>query len=176
MRKNQCGNFPNDERYTPAAILDLARSVMGAIDVDPASCEAAQNVVQARHWYSISNSGLDVQWNGKVWLNPPYSHGLYARFIEHLIREILAGRVTEAITLTNNNTDTRATQALMQIASGVCFQAGRIAFHGGGLTGKTGGICGQMICYYGPHADAFFRAFAAVGVCVRVVQIPREKS
>lgn len=169
--KNQCGNTPNDERYTPARIIAKARRVMGGIDVDPASCEAAQATVQAAEWYCAERSGLEAQWHGRVWLNPPYSHGLYAAFIRHLIREWFAGRATEAIVLTNNNTDAAATQALMGVASCWCFPRGRIAFQAADLSGKTGGICGQLLCYLGDRPEVFASEFGKIGACARPVRV-----
>ena len=173
MRKNQCGNAPNDERYTPANVVKRVRRVLGGIDVDPASCDAAQAAIQAATWYCRERSGLAAQWPGRVWLNPPYSHGLYGSFVRHLIREILAGRTTEAICLVNNNTETAPTQALMEISSAWCFPRGRVAFRGDDLDGKTGGFCGQLLCYFGPRPEAFISEFSAMGACAKPVHLPQ---
>jgi hypothetical protein len=35
----------NDERYSPLWIVEGARKVMGAIDLDPASCSVANAIV-----------------------------------------------------------------------------------------------------------------------------------
>lgn len=75
----------SDDCYTPRAIIEIAREVMGGIDLDPASCAEAQEVVRAGKYYSLEQStcnpsyrawpcdGLYSDWSGRVWCNPPYS-------------------------------------------------------------------------------------------------------
>ena len=43
-QKGYSGKF---EWYTPESIIELARETMGSIDLDPASCEAANRTVEA---------------------------------------------------------------------------------------------------------------------------------
>ena len=59
------------EHYTPKLYIDLAKEVMGSIDLDPASNELAQRTVQAASYYT--SNGLEQPWYGNVWLNPPYN-------------------------------------------------------------------------------------------------------
>jgi hypothetical protein len=61
------------EHYTPTEVVEAAREVLGEIDLDPASCEAAQKVVRAAHWIGLPEDGLAVHagWTGRVFLNPP---------------------------------------------------------------------------------------------------------
>lgn len=63
------------EHYTPAEIVERARRVLGVIDLDPASCEEANKVVQARAIYTREQNGLRQSWcvceRAHVWLNPP---------------------------------------------------------------------------------------------------------
>jgi len=46
---------------------------MGKIDLDPCSNPKAQQVVKARNYYTINDNGLERDWSGCVWVNPPYS-------------------------------------------------------------------------------------------------------
>lgn len=58
-----------NEAYTPAVITEPARAVLGAFDLDPASCELGQQQVKATRFYS--ENGLFLPWAGRVFLNPP---------------------------------------------------------------------------------------------------------
>lgn len=41
--------------YTPKYYTDLARQVMGSIDLDPASCEVAQQWIKSYNYYGLDN-------------------------------------------------------------------------------------------------------------------------
>ena len=59
------------EHYTPAGIVDLARSLMGGIDLDPASCAKANEIIKAARYFTEEMDGLAQDWRGSIWLNPP---------------------------------------------------------------------------------------------------------
>src|SRR5262245_15081447 len=115
------------EWYTPARYVELARRVLGAIDLDPASCEAAQKTVCATTYYT-KEDGLLREWHGRVWLNPPYAQPDIAHFIDKLITERSDGRITAAIALVNNYTDTGWFHAAAKIADAICFTPARNGF------------------------------------------------
>jgi len=58
-----------NEWYTPVEYVDLARTVMGVIDLDPASSDQAQSTVQALQHFTQADDGLKRVWHGNVWLN-----------------------------------------------------------------------------------------------------------
>lgn len=60
------------EWYTPQRYIEMAREVMGTIDLDPASNAIAQEWIKARVFYSQEEDGLSQEWFGNVWINPPY--------------------------------------------------------------------------------------------------------
>ena len=58
------------EWYTPPPIIEAARKVMGSIDCGPATSEG--NHTGAKIFYTMETEGLDEEWIGNVWLNPPF--------------------------------------------------------------------------------------------------------
>ena len=62
----------SDEHYTPTGYVELARSVMGSIDLDPASNATAQQWIKADNYFTQAVNGLEQPWRGRLWLNPPY--------------------------------------------------------------------------------------------------------
>ena len=68
----------NNEWYTPVEII---RS-LGDFDLDPAtSLEAYRINRSAKNYYTLHEDGLLQAWQGRVWLNPPYSNPLMQRFL-----------------------------------------------------------------------------------------------
>jgi hypothetical protein len=62
----------SNEWYTPSEYIEAARLVMGSIDLDPASCEYANETVMAGEYFNKEDDGLSQSWFGNIWLNPPY--------------------------------------------------------------------------------------------------------
>jgi ParB family chromosome partitioning protein len=151
------------ESYTPAQYIEAARSAMGSIDVDPASNPLAQETVRAAHWYDQETNGLEQEWCGTVFLNPPYSHPEIAHFIDKLCDDYIAGKVTSAVLLTNNNTDTKWWHRAAMVSSAVCLTLGRINFYkaDGSETQPTNG---QTFFYFGKDVDSFRYQFSAFGL------------
>jgi hypothetical protein len=57
--------------FTPTEIVEAARQVLGRIDIDPASCAKAQEVIQAGLFFTEAENGLAQKWRGRVWLINP---------------------------------------------------------------------------------------------------------
>jgi hypothetical protein len=154
------------ERYTPPEYIDAAREVLGGIDLDPATCAQAQETVDASEFFTAETDGLSQEWHGKVWMNPPYHRDLAPAFIAKLIEEKEAGRVSEAVVLTNNSTDTAWFQQLAPVSSAICFTKGRVNF-----TVPNGPPVmptqGQAFFYLGENSQAFAERFAEFGLIVK---------
>jgi phage N-6-adenine-methyltransferase len=155
-----------NEWFTPPEFIALARQVMGAIDLDPATHELAQETIQATRYFTKADDGLRHEWHGRVWLNPPYATELIPLFIAKLLEERLAGRVTTAILLTHNYTDVKWFQRMTEIADAFCFTRGRVKFYDP-LNSKIAPCTqGQVFTYFGDDVSLFASVFADVGFVV----------
>lgn len=153
----------DEESYTPVQYLESARVVMGGIDLDPASNDMAQQDVQAATYYTVHDDGLSQEWHGRLWMNPPYTARVINQFIDKAVKHYLAGEVTQAIILTNNNTDTSWFHQCAGAASGICFTAGRINFlkPDGSKSSPTNG---QSFFYLGDNLAGFNAEFSQYGL------------
>lgn len=155
-------NTGENEWYTPPAIIEAVVKVLGTIELDPASCDQAQLIVNADTYFTKANDGLARKWQGKVFLNPPYAKEIIVPFIDKLLGHYQRGDVSAAIVLTNNSTETKWFQTLSKTASAICFPAKRIKFLS--PKGKTGTpLQGQAIVYLGSHPETFRQHFAQFG-------------
>ena len=70
---------PTDEWYTPQELIHC----LGEFDLDPATPENRLWNTAKVH-YSKTTNGLDKEWFGRVWLNPPYSRPFIELFIRRM--------------------------------------------------------------------------------------------
>ena len=56
----------NREWCTPSEIAEAAPTIMGGIDLDPASNDTAQENVKAATYYTAADDGLAREWFGRV--------------------------------------------------------------------------------------------------------------
>ena len=155
-------NSGNNEWYTPEKYIDLAREVLGTIDLDPASCEIANETVKAERFYSEQDDGLTKEWTGRVWMNPPYGSDLIGQFTEKFAKEYTAGNITEGIVLVNNATETAWFCNMMTAASAVVFPRGRIRYNSP-TKESNAPIQGQAFIYFGEHYNRFLDVFREIG-------------
>jgi hypothetical protein len=59
------------EWFTPPEIIKRVHAVMGGIDLDPASCAKANEIVGANIYYTAKDDALSKNWFGRVFVNPP---------------------------------------------------------------------------------------------------------
>lgn len=154
-----------NEWYTPSEYIGAVRKVLGTIDLDPASSYLANKTVQATRIFSIRDDGLRQDWDGNIWLNPPYSQPHIEDFIRKLVREFSDGRTKQAIALTHNYTDTAWFHHAANNCQAICFTRGRISFVSPSGD-KAAPTQGQAFFYFGDAMESFKSAFSEIGFVV----------
>jgi hypothetical protein len=107
-----------DVWLTPPHIIEA----LGPFDLDPCAASEPRPWETARNNYAIEDDGLRQKWDGRIFLNPPYSRMniWLARLADH-------GRGAALIFA---RTETRTfQQEVWAKASGLLFLAGRLHFH-----------------------------------------------
>lgn len=156
-------NSGENEWYTPGRFIEAARSVMGNIDLDPASSELANKTVMASSYFTIDNNGLSKKWWGNVWMNPPYSQPQITQFTELLSDKFDSGEIEQACVLVNNATETGWFQRMLESCNSICLLKSRVRFidKQGNPTGAP--LQGQIILYFGNNKDKFENIFKEFG-------------
>jgi len=149
----------NPEWYTPARYIEAARTLMGSIDLDPASCELANRTVKAAKFFDLASDGLKQQWCGNIFLNPPYG-GRAPDWISKLRCEIACKRVSQAILLVNCHISCSWFHALW--LNPICFVNHRIPFYGN----PNNPSAESVFVYFGKNQNDFLDIFSAFGKVV----------
>jgi DNA N-6-adenine-methyltransferase (Dam) len=118
------------EWYTPPEVFEALGL---SFDLDPAAPAGGVPWVPAERSFSRADDGLSRPWAGRVWLNPPYGHGV-GRWLDRLSRH------GDGLALVFARTDTRWYQGVVRRATAICFIAGRLSFvqPDGGRAGTAG--------------------------------------
>ena len=171
----------SQEWFTPPVYVNAAREVMGGIDLDPASCAAANAIIGAPTFYDRATDGLSRRWYGRIWLNPPYGKtGGYGSngdwnpragesnakvWTEKLLDEWYSRRVSQAVLLVNAVPGQKWFRPLFDFP--ICFTDHRIRF----IDGRTGAIQEQpthsnAFVYLGTRPEQFAKLFGVFGTIV----------
>lgn len=150
------------EWYTPPEIIEAARTVLGEIDLDPASSLAANMRVRAFRIFTEKENGLRHDWIGRVWMNHPFSKSGNPLWVGKLVGEFEAGRVTEAVCICFAATSERWFQPLAVRPQ--CYLSPRTNFLLPDGTIKPGVTKGSVVTYFGKDSAKFAAAFSGLGV------------
>lgn len=143
LSSHQSTKLSQDEWLTPPEIIND----FGPFDLDPCS-PIDRHWPTAKKHYTINDNGLLQNWDGFVWLNPPY--GL--RIMDWMNRMAMHNN---GIVLIFARTETRHFfQYVWPIAKSIIFVKGRIYFYDvSGNVAQWSGGAPSCIIAYGDEAD-----------------------
>jgi DNA N-6-adenine-methyltransferase (Dam) len=157
----------SQEWYTPPEIIKAARAVMGSIYMDPASCEMANQTVQAARFYTKEQNGLAQPWAGPLWMNPPFGKDCRSldQWVGKLLEDHTAGNVAQATILVPVSVHTPWFHALLEAAS-ICFAYRRVRFIRPFEKESQSNLYGNVFAYLGPNISKFVQYFTEFGPVV----------
>lgn len=152
----------SNEWYTKPIYIELARIVLGDIDLDPASNVLAQSWIQAATFFTKDDDGFSRPWLGRVWLNPPYGQRKpnAGDWMLKAMSEYDAGRVTAAILLVRG--DSKGFKQLKKRFP-CCEPNDRIGFIDASGEEQNNPPPGYCFFYLGPDVDKFKQVFGEIG-------------
>ena len=153
----------DDEWYTPPEVVEAARQALGGIDLDPASCDVAQETVRAAQYYTKADDGLSRPWAGRVFLNPPFSvKAGKAEFVAKLVGHYVSGDVTAAVLVTSVDFGGAWAAPLRKHVAATCLGQGRTKFHHPEKSNDP--ALPSAFHYFGPDVARFAEAFEPLGL------------
>lgn len=170
-----------NEWYTQPKYIEAAREVMGSIELDPASCAAANAIVKAERYYTKEQNGLLQEWRARsLWLNPPYARSENYQsgiglFVAKCLKAYQSGDILQAIILATTEVNARWFQPLWEYP--ISFPDHRVKFlspvqHPRGVYSHMFGTC---FVYLGPNEQRFVEVFSRFGHVVRSVGHPQPR-
>lgn len=134
----------SDVWLTPPAII----CELGPFDLDPCAAPDPRPWPTAARHIALPDDGLEFDWAGRVWLNPPYGQKI-GRWMERMAQH------GKGLALTFARTETEWWQDYVwPFATAVLFVRSRITFHlPDGTAGEyTGGAPSALIAYNATEA------------------------
>jgi len=165
----------SNEWYTPSKYIEAAREVMGSIDLDPASCELANQTVKATKYYTKEDDGLSKDWHGNVWCNPPFNKENGKSTIEAFITKAVAqyetGNARQVIMLVAGQTSSKWFQPMWNHF--ICFTNHHVHFYCPQLDKYKGQRDCTLFVYLGPNEQRFIKVFSQFGTIAKRVSAPK---
>jgi hypothetical protein len=149
------------EWYTPPKYVEMAKKVLGEIDLDPASNAVAQKWIKAGKHFTIDDNGLIQPWFGRVWCNPPYGRQVN-RWLEKALASYESGEVDAAILLLNR-TGAFWYKQLKKKVTAICEVDTRIAFLDANENKQSSPRYYNDFLYFGKDVEQFKQVFEAIG-------------
>src|SRR6266700_6040977 len=173
-----------NEWYTRPVYIEAARKVMGTIELDPASCAAANAIVKAERYFTKEQNGLLQHWCARsLWLNPPYGRSAKMQghhlstiklFVDKCLDAYTCGDVEQAIILATTEVNAKWFYPLWQYP--LCIPDHRVNFIvPEQQKNKYSQMFGTCFAYLGPNMDTFVEVFSEFGRIVQAIDTPKPR-
>jgi ParB family chromosome partitioning protein len=173
-----------NEWYTRPQYIEAARAVMGSIELDPASCAAANQIVKAERYYTKEQNGILQPWRARsLWLNPPYGRSAKMQghhlstiklFVDKCLETYQRGDVEQAIILATTEVNAKWFYPLWQYP--ICIPDHRVNFIvPEQQKNKYSQMFGTCFVYLGQNETKFNEVFSRFGHIVQALSLPRPK-
>lgn len=145
MGSHQSAAMISDTWLTPREITDA----LGPFDLDPCAAPEPRPWPTAERMISLPDDGLAADWQGRVWMNPPYSREARA-----WLAKLAAHGTGTALTFARTETSWFIDHVWRQ-ATALLFLHGRIYFHrpDGTRAAANSGAPSVLIAYGRDDAD-----------------------
>ena len=156
-----------DENYTPDYFLAPCKKFLGAIDLDPFSCEIANKTIGAVNIFTREDDALTQDWTSfnRKWVNPPYSAGLIGKAIAKTLKY---SHIGETLLLVNTSSSSKWFQSCMEKCAAYLHPSKRINFDSPFRNSK-GNRYDQTLFYFGDRPLEFAEALSSLGNAVQPI-------
>ena len=155
------GNVTKDEWLTPPDLLDR----LGEFDLDPCS-PISRPWDTAKTHFTIEDNGLLLPWNGRVWLNPPYTRNEIDAWMNKMALH------DNGIALIFARTDRAGFHNyVLQAADSILFLKGRIHFYH--VTGERAAFNAGAPSVLAAYGELNSDALASAGITGKHILLNR---
>ena len=171
------------EHFSPGFLINLARKVLGSINLDPFSNARANEYIQAEKYFGLDNKkdGFKEPWGGReyptnLWINPPGSKikgkSQQKMAWQYLMEQYEIGNVKSAIFLSFNLNLMQSSQIKQEgklpMTFAFCVPKQRIAYLKSDLSSSSNPTHPSALFYINPKNDVskiqlFKEVFSSIG-------------
>lgn len=157
-----------DENYTPNYFFVPCKKFLKGFDLDPFSCELANQTITAETFWSKENDALIQDWTRfkRKWVNPPYSSGLIGKAIAKTLEY---SHIGETLLLVNTSSSAKWFQACMEKCAAYLHPSKRINFNSPFRSSKSNRY-DQTLFYFGDRPLEFAEALSNLGNAVQPIR------
>lgn len=155
-----------DVWLTPPYIIEA----LGEFDLDPCY-EKSSPFKTANKTYTVDQDGLSHKWEGRVWLNPPYTTDIQRKFMHKMSKH------RNGIALLFARTDTAIFQnEVFKNAHALFFIKGRVHFYRvDGKEARSNGGAPSVLIAYGQYNATVLKNCKLKGIYVPLVRRYQKK-